>query len=62
MNDTLNLMDAIAQSMYETIRATYPYLSITEYLARILNTSQQEKLVLVEYMDTFKQEKIIMKF
>ena len=29
LNNPLKLIDAIAQSMYEPIRATYPYLSLT---------------------------------
>ena len=47
--------------MHEPICATYTYLSLTEYLARMMNTRQQEKDGLVEYVERFKQEKSIVK-
>ena len=39
----LKLMDEIDQSMQERIRTKYKYLSLTESLARIMNTRQQER-------------------
>ena len=36
-----------------------PYLSLTEYLARTMNTMQNEKKGLLNYIERFKQEKII---
>ena len=61
INHPLKLTDAISQSKYKPIQATYPYISLTQYLAIIMNARQQEKEVLVEYMDRFKQEKITVK-
>ena len=54
-------MYAIAQSMNKPIWATYLYLSLIESLAIMMNTRQQNKEVLVEYMDGFKKEKNISK-
>ena len=54
LKNLLKLMDAIAQSMYEPIRATYPYLSLTSYIARIMYTRKQNKEVLVIYTERFK--------
>ena len=39
LKDTLKLMDGIDQSIHDPIQATYPYLSLTEYLARDMDTS-----------------------
>ena len=61
INDKLKLMHAIAQSLHEPIRATYPYMSSTESLAIMINTMQQDKEGLVDYMERFKQEKSIVK-
>ena len=41
LNNPLKLMYAIAQSIHEPIRATHPYLSLTESLERMMNTRQQ---------------------
>ena len=54
-------MGAIAQSMHKPIQETYPYLSLTESLDIIMNTRKHKKVVLVDYMDRFKQEKITVK-
>ena len=61
LNDPLKLRDAIYQSMHEYIRKSYPYLSLTEPLAILMNTRQQEKEELVDYTERFKQEKRIAK-
>ena len=37
------------------------YMQLTEYLAIMMNTRQQEKKGLVEYAERFKQEKSIVK-
>ena len=37
INNPLKLMDEISQSMYEPIWETYPYLSLTEYLAIMMD-------------------------
>ena len=55
INNPLKLINEIAQSMHEPLRATYLYLSLTESLARITNTRQQDKERLLEYTDRFKQ-------
>ena len=55
INDTLKLMDAISQSMHDPIQATLLYLSLTEYFTIMMNTRQQEKEGLVEYIFMFKQ-------
>ena len=43
INDPLKIMDEIYQSMHRNIRATYPYLSLTEYFAKMTSTRQQWK-------------------
>ena len=61
INDDLKLMDKIYQSMHEYIQETYPYLSLKESIATMMNTGKQEKEGFVEYMERFKQEKSIIK-
>ena len=60
-NNILKIMDGIDQSMHNTIQETYPYLLLAESLAIIMNNRQQQKEGLVEYMEMFKQENIILK-
>ena len=43
INNPLNLIDSIDRSIHEPMQATYPYLPLTEYLSRMVNTRQQEK-------------------
>ena len=43
LNDALKLMGAISQSMHKPIQETYPYLTFTEYISRMINTRQQDK-------------------
>ena len=61
LNHTFKLMDTISQSIHTHIRSEYPYLSLTKYLAIIMNTRQQEREKLVDYTERFKQEKSIVK-
>ena len=61
INDTFKLIGAISPSMHEPIRATYPYLSLTYYLSRMMHTRQQNKEVSLECMYWFKLEKSIVK-
>ena len=60
-NNTLKIMNSIARSIHEPIQETYPYMSLTESLARIINSRQQEKEEFLQYMERFKQEKSIVK-
>ena len=39
INNPLKLMDAIYQLINEPIYETYPYMSLTEYLSIMVNTS-----------------------
>ena len=59
INGPLILMDLIDHSMHDPIWATYTYLSLTEPIEITIITKQQEKEGSVEYMERFKQEKII---
>ena len=43
LNNPLKIMGEIAQPMHNPICATYPYLKLTESLAIMMNTRQQEK-------------------
>ena len=54
-------MNEILQSTNKTIWETYPYLSLTEYLVRMINNIHNEKEGLVEYTEILKQEKSIVK-
>ena len=55
INDHLKLMYRISQSMNEPIQATYPYLSLAEYITIMMNTRQRDKEVLVDYTKRLKQ-------
>ena len=61
LNETLKVMDALAQEMHKPIQATYAYLSLGEPLARKMSTRQQGKEGFVDYVYRFKQERSIMK-
>ena len=61
LKDPFKLMDTISQSIHTHIQSEYPYLSLTKYLAIIMNTRQQEREKLGDYMERFKQEKSIVK-
>ena len=62
INDTFKLIYAISPSTHEPIRSTYPYLSLTYYLSRMMHTRQQNKEVSLECMYGFKLDKSIVKF
>ena len=47
INDHLKIIYTIAKSMHYPIQETYPYISLPESLARMTNTRQQEKGVLM---------------
>ena len=55
LNYPLNLIGAIYQSLHKPIRAKNTYMSLTEYLSRMMNNWQQYKELLVDNMDRFKQ-------
>ena len=61
LNDTLKLMNTIIQSMHEPIQTTYTYLSLTQSLARMMNTKKQKKEGLGQYTEGFKEQKSIIK-
>ena len=48
--------------MQDPIMSTYPYLALTEYLDRMMNTRKQEKDGFMEYMERFKLDKSIVNF
>lgn len=60
-DDPVELLEVIGKLMHEPIRATYPYLSLAETLARVLNMRQREGEELQEYGERFKQERRIVK-
>ena len=55
LNYTLKLMNTIIQSMHEPIQTTYTYLSLTQSLARMMNTKKQKKEGLGQYTEGFKE-------
>ena len=60
-NDPLVLLSEIKQKMYDPARAKYEYVSLTESLSRILNTTQLDDESLVNYTKRFKQAREILR-
>ena len=60
-DDPIKLLEAIGRLMHEPIRATHPYLSLAETMARAVNMRQREGEELQGYGERFKQEKQILK-
>ena len=60
-NDPLELLREVKTKMYDPARAKYEFVALTESIARILNTKQEDDEGLVEYTKRFKQAKDILK-
>jgi uncharacterized FlaG/YvyC family protein len=51
----VELLLAIKHSMHETIRAEYPYVSMTDAWSSLINVRQQPEEKLMDYIKRFKQ-------
>jgi hypothetical protein len=51
----VELLLAIKHSMHETIRAEYPYVSMTDAWSSLINVRQQPEEKLMDYIKWFKQ-------
>ena len=60
-DDPIELLKAIKVLMHDPIRAKYPYASLTEAVARIVNIKQMENEDLLDYVKRFKQARDITK-
>ena len=60
-NDPIELLKAIKIVMHDSIRAKYPYASLTEALMRTLNIKQLEQESLIDYIKRFKQSRDVLK-
>ena len=59
-NDPIELLKAIGELMHATVRAKYPYQTITDTLLRFLLCKQREKEGLLEFSKRYKQERDVM--
>eukprot|EP00980_Cylindrotheca_fusiformis_P020217 scaffold7304_cov66-Cylindrotheca_fusiformis.AAC.1 len=60
-NDPIELLIAVKMLMHNPVRATYPYLSVTDALAKLINVKQKEDESLNDYVERFKQVKSVAK-
>ena len=60
-DDPIALLKAIRSLVHEPIRANYPFSTMTEQLARLLNLRQMEAENLGDYIKRFKQEADVVK-
>ena len=61
LNDPIILLKEIKKKMYDPARAKYEYISLTECVSRMIETRQDEKEALKDYIDRFKQNRDIFK-
>ena len=47
--------------MHTPMRARYPFMSLTENLASLINVKQNDNELLVDYLERFEQDKMITK-
>eukprot|EP00980_Cylindrotheca_fusiformis_P016388 scaffold4884_cov97-Cylindrotheca_fusiformis.AAC.1 len=60
-NDPIELLKAVKMLMHNPVRATYPYLSVTDAWAKLINVKQKEDESLNDYVERFKQVKSVAK-
>ena len=60
-NQPLKLLEEVKALMHTPIRARYPFMSLTENLASLINMKQNENEQLVDYLERFEQDKMIIK-
>ena len=59
--DPLELLRQVKVLMHTPIRARYPYLTLAENLAGLVNLRQGEYETLLEYLDRFEQNRNVVK-
>eukprot|EP00980_Cylindrotheca_fusiformis_P024330 scaffold11755_cov81-Cylindrotheca_fusiformis.AAC.1 len=60
-NDPIELLKAVKMLMHDPVCATYPYLSVADALAKLINVKQKEDESLNDYVERFKQVKSVAK-
>jgi hypothetical protein len=60
-NKPIALLEAIKVLMHDPVRATYPMVSMTEALTRLVNLKQNENEQLLDYVKRFKQQRDVVK-
>eukprot|EP00980_Cylindrotheca_fusiformis_P025965 scaffold15010_cov49-Cylindrotheca_fusiformis.AAC.1 len=60
-NDPVELLKAIRVLMHNPVRAIYPYLSLSDAMAKLLNMRQKEDESLNDYVERFKQARSVVK-
>ena len=60
-NEPLKLLEEVKKLMHTSVRARYPFMSLTENLASLVNFKQNEKEPLCDYLERFEQDKCIVK-
>ena len=61
-NEPLMLLEEVKALMHTLIRAQYPFMSLTESLASLVNVKQNNNEQLVDYLERFEQDKMIIKY
>ena len=49
VNNSINLLKEVRGLMYTPIKASYPFMSLTENLSNLLNIKQTENKSLIDY-------------
>ena len=60
-NEPLKLLEEVKALMHAPRRARYPFMSLTENLATLINVKQNNSEQLVDYLERFEQDKMIIK-
>ena len=60
-DDPLKLLSAVQKLMHTPMRAIYPYMGLSEAIARLINMRQHEEEDIISYVDRFKQERQIVR-
>ena len=60
-NEPLKLLEEVKALMHTPMRARYPFMSLTENLASLINVKQNDNELLVDYLERFEQDKMITK-
>jgi hypothetical protein len=60
-NKPIELLKAIKTLTHDTVCAQYPYVSLTEALARLVNVKQYDNQNLLDYVKSFKQLRDVVK-
>jgi len=59
-DDPIALLEAIRECMHDTVRAQYPYVSVTDAIRRVLNMKQMENETLTDYVRRFKEARDVL--